>query len=67
MPVPKKRLTRSRQGHRRSQWKAFAPTLTTCTNCGSSILTHTVCNNCGHYRGRLISKRLDALGLSDEA
>jgi large subunit ribosomal protein L32 len=50
MPVPKKRLGHSDQGHRRSRWKATVPTKTICTNCGSVRHAHTICGTCGFYR-----------------
>lgn len=60
MPVPKQRVGSSDQGHRRSNWKAFVPSLMTCPNCGDKKLTHTVCQTCGHYNGRLVSERFVA-------
>lgn len=57
MPVPKKRVGQSDQGHRRSNWKATVPTLTRCSNCGDMKLTHALCTTCGHYKGKLISER----------
>jgi large subunit ribosomal protein L32 len=57
MPVPKNRLGRSDQGHRRSQWKATLPTLTSCSNCGTAIETHVICPVCGFYKGRVVSER----------
>lgn len=55
MAVPKKRTGHSAQGHRRSNWKANKPELTTCANCGQPVLTHTVCAACGYYRGKAAS------------
>ena len=54
MPVPKKRVGHSEQGHRRSNWKAQLPELTVCKNCGASRLAHTVCVECGYYKGRQV-------------
>ena len=34
MAVPKKRTGKSKQGHRRSNWKATKVEVTTCQNCG---------------------------------
>ncbi len=51
---PKKRHSRARQGKRRAHIK-LAPTSTvTCKNCGSQRYSHTICKNCGYYKGRLI-------------
>lgn len=55
MAVPKKRTGHSAQGHRRSNWKASKPEITTCSNCGETVLTHTVCTACGYYKGKPVS------------
>lgn len=65
MAVPKKRTGHSAQGKRRSNWKATKPELTTCPNCGSKVLTHTVCTACGTYKGKVVSKKAE--GYSEEA
>ena len=57
MAVPKKRTGHSAQGKRRSNWKATKPTLTTCPNCGQKMLAHTVCTACGHYKGKVVSRK----------
>lgn len=55
MAVPKKRTGHSAQGHRRSNWKATKPEVTTCKQCGATVLTHTVCTACGYYKGKAVS------------
>lgn len=65
MAVPKKRTGHSAQGKRRSNWKATKPELTTCPNCGSKVLTHTVCTACGTYKGKVVSKKAE--GFVEEA
>jgi len=52
MAVPKKRTGASAQAKRRANWKAIKPTTTTCKNCGATVLTHTVCTECGYYKGK---------------
>ena len=54
MAVPKRKMSRSNTRHRRSQWKAVAPSLVTCANpaCRAQHLPHTVCPNCGQYGPR---------------
>ena len=32
--------------------KAVAPTLALCPNCGAWHIYHTVCGECGYYRGK---------------
>ena len=55
MAVPKKRTGASAQGHRRANWKGTVPATTTCKNCNAIIPTHTVCPECGFYKGKLVS------------
>lgn len=57
MAVPKKRTGASKQGHRRSNWKASVPETNVCKNCNELKLTHTVCTACGYYAGKLASKK----------
>ena len=56
MAVPKRKMSRSNTRHRRSQWKAVAPTLVTCLNraCGEKKFPHVVCPSCGTYKGRQV-------------
>lgn len=54
MAQPKKKTSHSKQGHRRSHWKAKLPNLTTCTNCRAPQVPHTVCRTCGFYNGKQI-------------
>ncbi|MBK5285717.1 MAG: 50S ribosomal protein L32 [Bacteroidia bacterium] len=51
MPNPKHKISKSRRDKRRTHYKAVAPTLTTCSNCGSAKPMHRVCPECGYYRG----------------
>lgn len=53
MAVPKRKKSRSRTRHRRSNWlRTEKPTYATCKRCKSPIRPHTVCGVCGHYAGR---------------
>lgn len=54
MPVPKRKMSRSNTRHRRSQWKAKAPALTTCERCKSAKLGHAACPTCGTYNKRQV-------------
>ena len=54
MAVPKRKMSRSNTRHRRSQWKAAAPTLVTCDRCKSKKLPHTACGVCGTYDKRQV-------------
>ncbi|MDR1878592.1 MAG: 50S ribosomal protein L32 [Bacteroidales bacterium] len=53
MPNPKRRHSASRRDKRRTHDKAVAPQLTQCSNCGSAVIYHRVCPECGYYRGEL--------------
>ncbi len=55
MAVPKKRTGKSAQAKRRANWKATVPATTKCTKCGAVVLTHTVCPDCGSYKGKVVS------------
>ncbi|SDB87541.1 50S ribosomal protein L32 [Williamwhitmania taraxaci] len=61
MAHPKHKISKQRRNKRRTHYKAVAPTLATCSNCGSPVLYHRVCPDCGFYRGRLaIEKKVTA-------
>jgi large subunit ribosomal protein L32 len=52
MPQPKKRLSHTRSGNRRSHLKLQSVAVTSCSNCHTPVSPHTVCLNCGYYRGK---------------
>jgi len=49
---PKKRHSRARQGKRRASIRLSLSKTLPCSNCGTLIMPHTVCKNCGYYKGR---------------
>ena len=53
MAHPKRRQSKARTRKRRTHYKLDAPNVIACSNCGSPTLFHRVCNNCGHYRGKV--------------
>lgn len=58
MAVPKRKVSRARRDKRRSSvWKLTPPTLVKCAQCGELIKPHTVCGNCGYYKGKEIIKK----------
>ena len=58
MGVPKKRTSRQKRDQRRaSNFKAVAPNVTACPKCGSPVLSHRACPNCGEYKGRAVVQR----------
>ncbi|NJK71693.1 50S ribosomal protein L32 [Candidatus Gracilibacteria bacterium] len=60
MAVPKKKLTKRRIGNRRSQrhGKLRIKQTASCSNCGVSVRPHTICANCGFYKGKKILAKL---------
>lgn len=54
MATPKRKISRSQRGNRRSHQALARTQLVRCTHCGSMIRPHTICKACGHYRGRQI-------------
>lgn len=56
MAEPKKRLTSSRSGARRSHLFSRTVKLTNCPKCQSMIPSHQVCKLCGYYKDEDILK-----------
>lgn len=54
MAHPKRKISKSRRDKRRTHYKASAPSLTACSNCGDSKLSHRACPNCGYYASRSV-------------
>jgi large subunit ribosomal protein L32 len=52
MGVPKKHTTKSHRDKKRMHIFLKTPCLTICSKCGKLRLSHTVCKNCGYYKGR---------------
>ena len=52
--VPKKKLTRARQGRRLSSYKLKPVHAAVCSRCRSAKLPHAACPECGYYRGRQV-------------
>jgi len=53
MAHPKHKISKTRRDKRRTHYKAVAPTVAVCSNCGSPVLYHRVCGECGYYKGKL--------------
>ena len=51
-PLPKRKISKGRRDRRRANDGLKAAQLVQCSNCGEMRLPHTVCPNCGHYKGR---------------
>jgi large subunit ribosomal protein L32 len=54
MAEPKKRLTSTRSGNRRSHLALKKLKLATCPKCNEPIVSHRVCPTCGTYKGEQI-------------
>jgi len=62
MAVPKQRKTKSRRNQRRMHIHLDEPSFGICPKCKTPVLAHTVCKNCGYYKGKQIidvMKKLD--------
>lgn len=59
--VPKQKKTKSRRNKRRLHIFAEAPASTKCPKCGKPVLPHTVCLNCGYYKGHEVINVLEKL------
>lgn len=53
MAHPKRKISKTRRDKRRTHHKAEQPQLSNCSNCGSTVIYHHVCPECGYYRGQL--------------
>ncbi len=53
MAHPKRKQSKQRTAKRRTHYKAELPTLALCSNCGAHHIYHTICPECGYYRGKL--------------
>ena len=65
MPVPKKRTSRSKNRSRRAHHALKASGSSVCPNCGSVKFPHSVCDSCGHYKGKQVIEPKSDLGLED--
>ncbi len=54
MGVPKHRPTKSKQKRRRMHYYLEAPNIFRCPKCQKPVLGHSVCLNCGHYKGKMV-------------
>ncbi len=61
MAHPKRKTSKQRRDKRRTHIKATSAQLSKCSNCGAAVKYHTVCSECGHYRGKLAVETEDAL------
>ena len=55
--VPKKKVSKSRQGKRAAHYGLRAQSLSECSQCRSVKQPHRVCPSCGYYNGREVVAR----------
>lgn len=61
MAHPKRKTSKQRRDKRRTHYKTTAPTVASCSNCGTTVRYHRVCPECGYYKGKLaIEKNVSA-------
>ena len=61
MAHPKHRHSKTRTAKRRTHDKAVEPTLAVCSHCGALHVYHTVCAECGYYRGAVAVVKQEAV------
>ena len=66
MGVPKKHTTKGSRNQRRMHIFLDGPTLIACQKCGRPSLPHTMCENCGYYKGVEILNVLAKLEKKDK-
>jgi len=54
MAMPKKRMTSTRSGNRRSHHALKPIKLAMCPKCKQAVLPHCVCENCGTYKNEIV-------------
>jgi large subunit ribosomal protein L32 len=54
MGVPKRKTSKMRLRTRKASHRWQAPQLNKCTQCGSTVASHTACPSCGYYKGRQV-------------
>ena len=67
MAVPKKKVSPSRRGMRRSHHALRGEARAECPNCGELKRPHHVCPSCGHYADREVIAQANATDLDDDA
>lgn len=62
--LPKKKISKSRRGMRRSHDRLKPPALAECPQCHQLKIVHRTCPHCGTYNGRQILEVKGATGES---
>lgn len=56
MAVPKRKISKSRRGNRRSHDALNKPAMSICSQCAETKAPHRACPHCGTYKGREVVK-----------
>lgn len=56
MAVPKFRISASKRDMRRSHHALTPRSFGYCAACGEAKIPHSICNNCGTYKGKVVMK-----------
>lgn len=54
MPVPKKRVSRTRRDKRRTHKTVTLVQVVDCPQCHEAMIPHRICPSCGFYKGRSV-------------
>ncbi|MDD2941613.1 MAG: 50S ribosomal protein L32 [bacterium] len=52
MQAPKRKTSKSKRNMRRAHHSLAPSHAPTCPNCGETVRPHSICLNCGQYRGK---------------
>ena len=66
MPVPKVRTSKSKRNMRRSHHALRPVGSSNCPNCDEVKFPHSVCEACGHYRGKQVIEPKSNMGQDQE-
>lgn len=61
MAHPKRNHSKTRRDKRRTHDKITPVTYTVCSNCGTPVVYHRVCPECGYYKGKLAIEKETAV------
>ena len=66
MAVPKQHRSKSRQGQRRQHIYLKDTKMSMCSKCSKPVLPHTLCENCGTYKGREVLNVFEKLNKKEK-
>lgn len=54
MPVPKRKVSKSRRDQRSASKHIKPHAIASCSNCEHPLVPHQACENCGFYKGKKV-------------